>query len=1547
MACTGSITGGLGSYTVSTTAKTVRHGVLHRPVRVAILFAIYSRHTSSTAECPLFIVRLKYPVYNAGHTLSPSTHRRVCRREKDKSSSSSVTPVMPFETSGPSHTSRPTYFDAYPRTKPTANVRPSKGHRSSSSTRAILRHNNPPLTHDSSAPSYAFPTFDCTEDIVVPTAPNQYPRVRSRTGPSGRSTWEAPSSVLQLRFSGSSSTQLTETPPHTPVDFNQSTDYFDDFPVVVAAPIAGVETMDALVDGMNGGDDILSHSTSISNRPRFGIPGHHPLYQPPLPTPPPGIVLGGGKARRPKRNIDLHSSGSDAEDEAPAAVFPPRPRSRRTRTAPHHTPSSTIISSPVLQPLTSEREPVPTVQATPRKSTPERLKSVVPSISEIIRTHAPPEGQARSRPSTSRSSSYYSRSQGHSIVQEEVESEPEPISREEEGEILSRSSIDSVADEVQRTLRSQLLNKPRPPPPPPPSAYINRHSMMSDNASLYSPHSDPGAGSVHSSSIGSNPYPASPLDVTSFTSLTKPSTGSQEVAKYLRSARLTTLLHLTRSPHASADCPLTVSLSDLGSSTGHPVVVFLGLGCVRHIMGLYDEMAEILNLRLITIDRWGLGRTEPRSKSAKGIMQWASVVEEVLDLLHIEQCSIMAHSAGAPYALSFANRVPGRIRGHICLLAPWVGGSESSGYKWLKYVPNGILKTAQAADWKIQAWMIGKPPAIAYEGIGYNAQPTKPSDRRASSPRPNANLDVHYPHESRPRPSIGSSTFSDYDDLRDFDGRFESRSTLGAGGPRAPLHAQASADSRLVNKRKTSRGFLDRLKGSSSSPQSPSEEKSFVGGKKLKGLRSMSSLKGKAAQKRVEPEPASPQLPLSLQIEVGLGFSELDWPKAHSDVSLSDREATISTTPKQSVTSSGLYGRSVGQRSISFTSPKATLSMPASPSFSTADSSYTRSVDSGSTYQATLGNALIAASHAESAKGTHNDLLQILNHDNHPWGFSYASYPHHVKVWYGDRDEKIAENAVRWMANNMGESRCSVKVVKGADHGLMYRSSVVVEGVFTVAIGPLKLQVETSVFEVKPRERVNSCLVAAMSSRRPSPSPQKRPTALKRVDGEPLTRFDIQYDVLHSIFCDTHAVFTNPYSSNDPAPKITFRDLYLATILHSSKATKALKDKMADSEMFSEDFAMLALLVNVGRVNTTMSFFPEMKTAIRTYHPIPALQRTTGNLQDAPRIKHILKSTALKNDHGPAPSTPADILSRAPIGHNHFADKLDFTDLFVRENISSLSRARAFLWLCYHYLESPIEDTDDDYDDDTPTNPFADSRRGNLPTFIFLSDIEIIEENMDPDEEKVLAEKLVVQRLEILKTQGAKESARQNKTTSTSATRDMEIDSVTDREVVKPKAKQTPAKAPAAVNKGKKASSGMAGSIKPKKEVKGRGREIISSPIVHETDDEYDFMESSVTSGNAKNQYPQLKYRYQPQLQFEPHRPPPRDTSVTPEPRGPARHPRPNQAPHEISAANLYPAAAAAKVHVRTYSFKVRRLEIINALRRKEPTPELADHRHV
>jgi hypothetical protein len=54
-------------------------------------------------------------------------------------------------------------------------------------------------------------------------------------------------------------------------------------------------------------------------------------------------------------------------------------------------------------------------------------------------------------------------------------------------------------------------------------------------------------------------------------------------------------------------------------------------------------------------------------------------------------------------------------------------------------------------------------------------------------------------------------------------------------------------------------------------------------------------------------------------------------------------------------------------------------------------------------------------------------------------------------VWYGDKDEKIASESVRWMERTMATGQCTVKVVSGADHGLLYKSHVVVDVLEVIA----------------------------------------------------------------------------------------------------------------------------------------------------------------------------------------------------------------------------------------------------------------------------------------------------------------------------------------------------------------------------------------------------------------------------------------------------------------------------------------------------------------
>lgn len=539
------------------------------------------------------------------------------RRERENPAYQLETPYDPSKPST-------SYFDAYPQTQTSfsRSSRPKAQHSASHSTASTPSPNKSPShsqrrlpkERSSTEPTYAFPSLDEHNGFYSSTPKaGAYSRARSSTGPSGRSNNHWLESDPTIRFS-SSSTQQSETPPDTPLDSNP---YSFGFPVLVSAPVSGVETMDALVDGMNGGDDALT--SSLSRRNRFGIPGHHPLYQPPLPTPPPGVVLGGGKSRVSKkasRALRTRASFSEDEDTVAPAPPPPKPQSRKKPKRPSTSRTAsilTITTSPQTIPSPesySSLDDEPWDSKTPKanhiqpNSEPEAAKSLsyhsrptslvedgpirssAPSISDIIRTYAPP------RRVLSISSRAPSSNHGHSVH----DHQPELTIVESESEMISRSSIDSLADEIQQTLKTQRQSNLRPTPPPPPSSFLTRrHSILSDTASV-SPRSEA------PSSIFSQPQPLSP-DAMNLTPFVKVSP-SQEVAQYLRSARLTTLLKLTRSPHASSDNPLTVSLSDLGNPTGYPVVVFLGLGCVRHIMGLYDEMAECLNLRLITIDRF-------------------------------------------------------------------------------------------------------------------------------------------------------------------------------------------------------------------------------------------------------------------------------------------------------------------------------------------------------------------------------------------------------------------------------------------------------------------------------------------------------------------------------------------------------------------------------------------------------------------------------------------------------------------------------------------------------------------------------------------------------------------------------------------------------------------------------------------------------------------------------------------------------------------------------------------------------------------------------
>ena len=104
---------------------------------------------------------------------------------------------------------------------------------------------------------------------------------------------------------------------------------------------------------------------------------------------------------------------------------------------------------------------------------------------------------------------------------------------------------------------------------------------------------------------------------------------------------------------------------------------------------------------------------------------------------------------------------------------------------------------------------------------------------------------------------------------------------------------------------------------------------------------------------------------------------------------------------------------------------------------------------------------------------------------------------------------------------------------------------------------------------------------------------------LKKDDGEPLWRKDIQYDFLREIFTDETACFTNSY---EPEREMqTFADLYIDTMARSSKTSKILRDKLLSEHEPAKNMAMVCLLVNLGRMNTTLNceYLPSTPTRSR------------------------------------------------------------------------------------------------------------------------------------------------------------------------------------------------------------------------------------------------------------------------------------------------------------------------------------------------------------
>lgn len=277
---------------------------------------------------------------------------------------------------------------------------------------------------------------------------------------------------------------------------------------------------------------------------------------------------------------------------------------------------------------------------------------------------------------------------------------------------------------------------------------------------------------------------------------------------------------------------------------------------------------------------------------------------------------------------------------------------------------------------------------------------------------------------------------------------------------------------------------------------------------------------------------------------------------------------------------------------------------------------------------------------------------------------------------------------------------------------------------------------------------------------------------LKKADGEPFWRKDIQHDFLDELFTDETRCFTNyfPFCEVTNAanePKLTFAELYVRTLAESNKLSKILRERLIKEKDMGIAVSKVCLLVNAGRMNTTVNFVPDMRSALRTYHSIPSLQTSSAGdsrpLQDTPRLKTILKAVCDDQKHlltlldlfkSRDPKRPntnvikliflmSTFFQNIPFHyddsyeHDSFLEKFrfikaspgpqnKFMEFFLNDEIHPKCRSKRFLWLMYTYLETNFTA------EEIADNPF---NAHTIPPLEYIPEAELPNYDVDTDYE--------------------------------------------------------------------------------------------------------------------------------------------------------------------------------------------------------------------
>lgn len=148
--------------------------------------------------------------------------------------------------------------------------------------------------------------------------------------------------------------------------------------------------------------------------------------------------------------------------------------------------------------------------------------------------------------------------------------------------------------------------------------------------------------------------------------------------------------------------------AEYGDEHGRPVLFFHGLGTSRVACPPSDDLARELGVRLISVDRPGIGLSDPRP--GRRLLDWPVDVAQLADHLDLGKFAIVGWSGGGAYAAACGYLLPDRLRvvGLVSAPAP-ISGVPRADY--LRRFDRTAAHAARRAPWMIRLalWHWGRP----------------------------------------------------------------------------------------------------------------------------------------------------------------------------------------------------------------------------------------------------------------------------------------------------------------------------------------------------------------------------------------------------------------------------------------------------------------------------------------------------------------------------------------------------------------------------------------------------------------------------------------------------------------------------------------------------------------------------------------------------------------------------------------------------------------------------------------------------------------------